>query len=505
MLGQSFAVFSNTSSPLVSVLKQLRTDTAFADVCLLVGASETPILAHACILAANSDYYKEALSAKWRRDAEEQEKTEDILDDSSSFKKSNTSSGKRIATQRITTLRHPETDTQVVEIVLEFLYSGQTRVCESQLVGVAQFADEILLRGFAMDCLSHFVSSALSARNALEVFVACDRMGCDGHKERALLLVKSDLDDCLALGSASLAGMSMNAFEAALLFRAFSHLDRWALLVARAKSLQGLPVAVNDTADNVRLDWDKAAADVSDFLPLVKLFSFTPQEYDASVAPYLSMLPESMHDYLQFHYHGALPERAVLEWGSETATFERSKILNHKQLHLLERELRVYIPLHANCTAGSQSTDGMVLVHRGSTSQFSAAEFHQECKGKRNTVSIIKTASGKIVGGFVDCAWTSNSGYLEATRAFLFQVSAINKTELKLDFLSCKNLNHAVGGRAGLAFGDDLYVSGTACYSYLGAIFGCYNANGLTAATFLGASNSPVQVEIAEYEVFEIK
>ncbi|KAJ3075511.1 hypothetical protein HDU98_007884 [Podochytrium sp. JEL0797] len=48
------------------------------------------------------------------------------------------------------------------------------------------------------------------------------------------------------------------------------------------------------------------------------------------------------------------------------------------------------------------------LLFRASEHEFSEDAFHQVCDGKRNILTVIKTAHGRVVGGFAGSAWNSS-------------------------------------------------------------------------------------------------
>ena len=46
-------------------------------------------------------------------------------------------------------------------------------------------------------------------------------------------------------------------------------------------------------------------------------------------------------------------------------------------------------------------------VFKASKHQFKASEFHAKCDGLKNTMTLIETEFGKIVGGYTSFEWTS--------------------------------------------------------------------------------------------------
>eukprot|EP01084_Bolivina_argentea_P313411 542754_1 len=82
------------------------------------------------------------------------------------------------------------------------------------------------------------------------------------------------------------------------------------------------------------------------------------------------------------------------------------------------------------CTLGSllqQSGKGLSdkrwsLLYRGSRDGFTANVFHNKCDGKAKTLSIIRTDSNNVFGGFASVPWTRNGGWTADNDAFIFLI-----------------------------------------------------------------------------------
>ena len=92
------------------------------------------------------------------------------------------------------------------------------------------------------------------------------------------------------------------------------------------------------------------------------------------------------------------------------------------------------------------------LQYRATKDGFSAENFHSKCDGIANTLTIIKSTTGNIFGGFTEKAWDSSGKYYRDPKAFIF--SLVNK-ENKPVKVMCTN------------GADAIY-----CQSYFGPIFG---------------------------------
>ena len=67
------------------------------------------------------------------------------------------------------------------------------------------------------------------------------------------------------------------------------------------------------------------------------------------------------------------------------------------------------------------------LQYRATRDGFGAEDFHSECDGISNTLTVIKSTNGKIFGGFTEKAWdsTSTSKWYADPEAFIY--SLVNK------------------------------------------------------------------------------
>ena len=73
----------------------------------------------------------------------------------------------------------------------------------------------------------------------------------------------------------------------------------------------------------------------------------------------------------------------------------------------------------------------LTLLYRASDNEFSVKKFHQKCDGIENTVTVVETEFGKIIGGYTPVKWesTQSGQYKEdaSGESFLFSVSLNEK------------------------------------------------------------------------------
>jgi hypothetical protein len=148
------------------------------------------------------------------------------------------------------------------------------------------------------------------------------------------------------------------------------------------------------------------------------------------------------------------------------------------------------------------------LLYRGSHDGFGADDFHQQCNGHRNTVTLILSTNDCIFGGYSPIAWSSRECCAPdlSMASFLFTIK--NPRNLPAQIFKQKQAEKAILDYAasGPAFGShsDLYVS-TQCqtsnrsYSDLGTAYA--NDTGIAGTEILTGSR---HFTVQEIEVFEL-
>ena len=113
-------------------------------------------------------------------------------------------------------------------------------------------------------------------------------------------------------------------------------------------------------------------------------------------------------------------------------------------------------------------------MYRASRDGFSAEDFHSKCNETENTLTVIKSVSGNVFGGYTDRAWNSNDGYLRDPNAFIF--SLINKENKPFKVICSDGGKDAVlcniGGPAFGKIPSDIYIANNSntnsCHCNLG-------------------------------------
>ena len=93
------------------------------------------------------------------------------------------------------------------------------------------------------------------------------------------------------------------------------------------------------------------------------------------------------------------------------------------------------------------------LLYHGSRDGFRAYDFHSRCDNKPNTLTIVKSTSGNIFGGFTTAEWKSpvTGSRVYGKNAFIF--SLVNKDNKPLLFEQTKNNSICLNANFGPMFG----------------------------------------------------
>lgn len=78
---------------------------------------------------------------------------------------------------------------------------------------------------------------------------------------------------------------------------------------------------------------------------------------------------------------------------------------------------------------------GFKLLYRASENGFSIEEFHKTCDNVPNTLLLIETEFGRVIGGFSSLTWKSNKKQWVADKdktSFIFSLSLNERYELNL-------------------------------------------------------------------------
>jgi hypothetical protein len=145
------------------------------------------------------------------------------------------------------------------------------------------------------------------------------------------------------------------------------------------------------------------------------------------------------------------------------------------------------------------------LLYRGTRDGFGSEEFHFKCDHVPKTLSLIKSHSGNVFGGFTEQTWAGN-GYKSDPNAFIF--SLINQEKKPIKMMSQNSSSIYCSPSCSVAFGKghDFCIASNENnnnYSYLGPTYrhpgikqGSEESHSFLAGTY--------NFEVVEIEVFQL-
>jgi len=145
---------------------------------------------------------------------------------------------------------------------------------------------------------------------------------------------------------------------------------------------------------------------------------------------------------------------------------------------------------------------------RGSRDGFAASTFHKLCDGKPNTLTLIKSTTGSVLGGYTSVPWSCGGCYKADNTAFIFTLTNPSSVPLKLEVTNIENaVYHQSNYGPSFGTGHDLCVYDSSNNNTNSIMkFNSYDfPNGKIGEEggkfFLGDSN---KFQSAEIEVFQV-
>jgi hypothetical protein len=151
------------------------------------------------------------------------------------------------------------------------------------------------------------------------------------------------------------------------------------------------------------------------------------------------------------------------------------------------------------------------LLYQGSRDGFEASDFHSCCDNKPNTLTIVKSTSGNIFGGFTSVEWNSISQWQYDKTAFIY--SLVNKENRPLIFEHSSSDKNSIGLNSNFGpvfgFGCDFAIydisnTNTNSYSKLGKTYNHpeFPFDSEKAKTFLAGTH---KFQVEEIEVLQMQ
>ena len=160
-------------------------------------------------------------------------------------------------------------------------------------------------------------------------------------------------------------------------------------------------------------------------------------------------------------------------------------ITQYSQVKLLHKWLNEEDGSSSSICGGGTSDVELSLIYHSSKENLSNENFHSRCANHGNTLIIIETTEGHIVGGYTNENWSSPDDpmsigcWCKANKSFLFAIGFDMSSPCKMDLINA-DCKHAIYNcsQYGAAFGGgcaqcDLKVTGSRVYLNTGHIYEC--------------------------------
>ena len=95
------------------------------------------------------------------------------------------------------------------------------------------------------------------------------------------------------------------------------------------------------------------------------------------------------------------------------------------------------------------------LQYRGTVDGFSAGSYHQRCDEKANMVTIIRSDSGRVFGGFRSVPISNNNGWVQDQEAYIFSADDRQIFKVKSEEHSKAHFDQ---NNFGPIFGNDICI-----------------------------------------------
>ncbi|TNV81054.1 hypothetical protein FGO68_gene2332 [Halteria grandinella] len=141
------------------------------------------------------------------------------------------------------------------------------------------------------------------------------------------------------------------------------------------------------------------------------------------------------------------------------------------------------------------------LQYRGSADSFAARSFHKKCDRLKNSLTIVRTTEGNIIGGFSTQNW-KGKGWKQDENAWLFNIEAPSIFKIKQGNMKAIYADPTYGPIFGQ--GHDLLISDRSNITNCTAAGKSYQNGGGVSNLLLLESSSQVPFKVEEIEVFSI-
>ncbi|CAG8672533.1 15997_t:CDS:2 [Funneliformis caledonium] len=413
---------------------QLLNDTSNCDVIIEVGNEREPFKAHFVILGARSPYLKTALTSNLVK------KENDMI---------------------IFTM--PNTSPKVFGKILKYIYTGEFLLTDEEdiqemmldllivadelaLLELVKYMEEYIIT-FERDWIQENLAKIFSTASKYEKFTRLWKQFCGellAQRPNALFTSSYFLSLKRSTLLTFIKRNDLNIDESEI----WKNLIKWAC--------EQTPKLCHEVERLTQDDFKELESRLKDFIPFIRFFSITKDQYILGVLPYENILPDSLRNELKKFFESNEEKSPPKNFCSSripiTQTVPDSVLINNKHMALLASWI------------DSKDNDGISfnisknvyefnLLLRGSRDGKTIREFHKFCINKGPTLVIIKVkGTNQIIGGYNPEPWNLEYGLKYNEGAFICSLGGGDKnfgiilSRAKYNEMSIRNApNLAIG------------------------------------------------------------
>ncbi|PKK65259.1 hypothetical protein RhiirC2_73471 [Rhizophagus irregularis] len=171
-------------------------------------------------------------------------------------------------------------------------------------------------------------------------------------------------------------------------------------------------------------DFKELGNRLDDFIPLIRFFNISKEDYLSKIRPYEGILPDDLKNELKNFFEsdsGSPPEDHLPPRVPVSQTVPDSVIVSNKQLTLIESWIVSSANDDTRFNLLNEGCDFYLLL-RGSRDGMGLKPFHSLCLYKGPTLVVIKIkGTNQVIGGYNPDSW-SKIGGSKAKDSFIFSL-----------------------------------------------------------------------------------
>ncbi|GES81040.1 BTB/POZ domain-containing protein [Rhizophagus clarus] len=353
-------------------------------------------------------------------------------------------------------IKKPNTSPQAFDIILNYLYTGQVNIANktgTELLDFMILSNELVLKRltklteeFIMENQQQFLQNdpvgIFKIIYYYEPFTKLQEYYLESICSEPIILFNSDKFTQL---SAPLLEMILKRDDLNL-----NEIEIW-------ESLIKWGLAQDKTLNQDVSKWNKDDINifkriVYKFIPLIRFYDISGEDYFNKVKPYEEILSKELRDDILKSY--LIPGYEPTYTPRGPKYYAGSIVISREHLTLfskwIDKKHNKNIPYEFN------------LLYRASRDGNKAATFHAKCDNKGATIVVVKIKnSEQIVGGYNPLFWDSRNGFKSTGDSFIFSFeNKYNHQTAKVVYSSSNKSSIYCHCSCGPVFGcNDLYVN----------------------------------------------